>query len=60
MKEFKLIINLVDGRKVWINLLHVLKMEITPDGRYFLFLTNGEVYPIDGRTYDVVKDYYDD
>ena len=49
-----------DGKKVWINILHVIKMEITPDGHYFLFLANGETYHIDKDIYEDIKDYFDD
>lgn len=60
VKDFKVILNMPDGKKVWINILHVIKMEITPDGHYFLFLANGETYHIDKDIYEDIKDYFDD
>ncbi|MCR5333269.1 MAG: hypothetical protein K6E11_04585 [Bacilli bacterium] len=43
---FKTIVGLPDGTRVWINLQQVVKMTKTPDGQYFICLTNGENYLI--------------
>ena len=45
----KIILDLPGGVKVWINPQHVIKMEKTAEGRYFLRLINGEVYEIGHR-----------
>lgn len=59
MRDFKLVIDLMDGSKVWINLPQILKMEKKPDGRYFIFLVNGEIYPIDHKTASFVENYFE-
>lgn len=46
MKSAKLILNKPDGTKIWVNMLLVVKMEKLSDGKYFLFLLNGEVFEI--------------
>ena len=50
MRGCRIVLTKKDGNKVWINPMHVTKMEKTPDDRYFIFVTNGEVYQIDGKT----------
>ncbi|MBE6737784.1 MAG: hypothetical protein IKB72_02890 [Ruminococcus sp.] len=59
MRSFKLVIDLVNGSKVWINIPQMLKMEKTPDGHYFIYLVNGEMYEIDHRTASMVENYFE-
>ena len=59
MRSFKLVLELPDGRKVWINIPQMLKMEKTPDGRYLLYLVNGEVFQIDYQTARMVENYFE-
>lgn len=44
MGAIKIVVGLPDGTKVWVNLQQVVKMTKTPDGQYFIHLTNGENY----------------
>ena len=46
MGAIKIVVGLPDGTKVWVNLHHVVKMTKTPDGQYFIQLSNGENYLI--------------
>ena len=59
MRPFKLVLDLPNGEKVWINLMQMLKMKKTPDDRYFLYLVNGEVYEINHRTARQVENYFE-
>ena len=59
MRSFKLVIDLPDGSKVWINLPQMLKMEKTPDGQYFLYLVNGEMFKIDHSTTRMIENYFE-
>ncbi len=44
--NYKIVLDMPNGSKVWINVAQLLKMEKTPDGRFLVFLVNGEVYEI--------------
>ncbi len=59
MRSFKLVLDTPNGGKVWINIPQMLKMEKTPDGRYFLYLINGEVYEINHKTASLVENYFE-
>ena len=59
MRNFKLVLDLPDGGKVWINIPQMLKMEKTADGHYFLYLVNGDMYAIDHRTASMVENYFE-
>ena len=59
MRDFKLVLEKSDGTKVWINLIHMVKMEKGPKGNYFLFLTNGDIYPISHSTARFVENYFE-
>ena len=59
MRFFKLVIELPDKGKVWINLPQILKMEKTPDGHYFLYLVNGEMFELDHSTARMVENYFE-
>lgn len=59
MREFKLVLELPDKTKVWINIPQMLKMEKTPDGHYFLYLVNGDMYEIDHKTARMVENYFE-
>ena len=48
-----------DGSKVWINLPQILKMVKTPDGQYYLYLTNGEQYLLDHGEARDVENYFE-
>ncbi len=60
MAEAKLELELKDGSRVWINLSQSIKMIKTPEGRYILYLINGETYEIDRRAASRVESYYED
>ena len=59
MRNFKLVLGLPDGGKVWINIPQMLKMEKTADGQYFLYLVNGDMYKIDHKTASMVENYFE-
>lgn len=59
MRDFKLVLEKADGTKVWINLMHMVKMEKDPNGNYFLFLVNGDVFPISRSTARFVENYFE-
>ena len=59
MRPFKLVLDLPNGKKVWINIVQMLKMEKTPDDRYFLYLINGEIFEINHRTARIVENYFE-
>lgn len=59
MRSFKLVLDLPDGGKVWINIPQMLKMEKTADGHYFLYLVNGEMYEINHKTASMVENYFE-
>lgn len=59
MRSFKLVLPMPDGSKVWINIPQMLKMEKTPDGQYFLYLVNGEMFRIDHKTASMVENYFE-
>ena len=42
----KFVINLEDGAKVWLNIQQLVKMIKTPDDRYLIYMSNGDVYAI--------------
>ena len=59
MREFKLVLEKSDGTKVWINLIHMDKMEKDPKGNYLSFLTNGDIYPISHSRARFVENYFE-
>ena len=59
MRSFKLVLESSDGTKIWINLAHMLKMEQEPDGKYYLYLINGERYLISHSTARFVENYFE-
>ena len=59
MRSFKLVLDMPDGGKVWINIPQMLKMEKTSDGHYFLYLVNGDMYEIPHKTASMVENYFE-
>lgn len=59
MRSFKLVLPMPDGSKVWINIPQMLKMEKTPDGKYFLYLVNGEMVQLDHKNAKLVENYFE-
>lgn len=59
MRSFKFVKKMPDGSKVWINLPQILKMVKTPDGQYYLYLTNGEQYLLDHGEARDVENYFE-
>lgn len=55
----KLILALANDSRLWINPAQILKMERTVEGRYFIYLTNGEIYEIDRRAAGAVENYFE-
>ncbi|MCR5232085.1 MAG: competence protein ComK [Acholeplasmatales bacterium] len=58
MGDFKFVLGMQDGKKIWINMNHIVKMEKTPDGNYFIFLSNGEKYLIDLSHARLVENFF--
>lgn len=59
MRNFKLVLDMPDGGKVWINIPQMLKMEKTADGHYFLYLVNGDMYEISHKIASMVENYFE-
>ena len=59
MRDFKLVLSLKDGSKVWINIPQMLKMVKTSTGEYYIYLVNGEKYLIDHSTARLVENYFE-
>lgn len=59
MRDFKLVLDMPDGGKVWFNVPQMLKMEKTADGHYFLYMINGEMFEIDRRTARDIENYFE-
>ena len=57
--SYKIVLDMPNGTKVWINPLQLLKMERTTDGLYFVFLMNGEVYEINRGDARKVEDCFE-
>lgn len=58
--KIRLVLKLTDGTKVWINPRQIVKMEKKPTGDdYFIFLTNGQVFPIDRSMARDVENYFE-
>ena len=60
MADGRIIVETPDGSRIWLNPQQVLKMEKTPDGRYFIRMVNGENYAVDKRTAGKLEDYFED
>ena len=59
MRSFKLVLNQEDGSKVWINIPQMLKMVKTTDGKYYIYLVDGEKYLIDHSTARMIENYFE-
>ena len=46
MQKCKLILDLADGTRVFLNMFQMVKMVKTRDEKYFLYMSNGDVFPI--------------
>ena len=55
----KSILSLANDSRLWLNPNQIVKMERTPDGRFFVFMTNGEVFEIDRRTAGAIENYFE-
>ena len=58
MSDYKVVLELRSGEKIWINPRQVVKMVKNPEGRYFKYLTNKEVYEVDRRTASTLEDFF--
>ena len=59
MRYFKLVLDMPDGSKVWINIPQILKMEKTADGHYFLYLVDGEMFELTHKEARMVENYFE-
>ena len=55
----KIILSLANDSRLWLNPNQIVKMERTPDGRFFVFMTNGEVFEIDRRDAGAIENYFE-
>lgn len=55
----KIILSLANDSRLWLNPNQIVKMERTPEGRFFVFMTNGEVFEIDRRTAGAIENYFE-
>lgn len=55
----KLILTMANETRLWINPAQIVKMERTPEGRFFIYLINGEIYEIDRRLASAVENYFE-
>ena len=60
MKGCKIVLDLYDGSKVWINIEQIVKMVKTPDGKYYIVLTNGEQYMINHSIASMIENCFQD
>lgn len=60
MSDSRVVIEFPDSKKVWINPQHIIKMEKSADGRYFIYVTNGEIYEISHRVASSLESYFED
>ena len=58
MGDFKVVIEVPTGEKVWINPRQVVKMVKSVSGRYFIYLSNGETYEVDRRKASTLEDFF--
>ena len=54
----KIILSLANDSRLWLNPNQIVKMERTPEGRFFVFMTNGEVFEIDRRTAGAIENHF--
>ena len=54
----KIILSMENDSRLWLNPNQIVKMERTPEGRYFVFMTNGEVFEIDRRTAGAIENHF--
>lgn len=60
MKGAKLRLELANGTKVWLNVAQAVKMQRMPDGRYYLYMVNGEIFEIDRSMAREVENSFED
>ena len=54
MLDCRIVFNTTDGKRIWINPLHIIKMTRTHDKRFFVLMVNGEEFEI---SHDSAKDF---
>ena len=59
MSDVRVTLELADGRTIWLNPRLMLKMEKTPDGRFFVYMVNGETYEIGRKEAGRVEDFFE-
>ena len=51
----KLILSLANDSRIWLNPGQIVKMERTPEGRFYVFMSNGEVFEVDRRAAGAIE-----
>ena len=51
----KLILSLANDARIWLNPGQIVKMERTPEGRFYVFMSNGEVFEVDRRAAGAIE-----
>ena len=60
MADTRIVIETPNDGKIWLNPQQILKMEKTPDDRFFIHMVNGEIFEVGKRTAGKVEDYFED
>ena len=60
MADARIMLDTVNGGKLWINAYQVVKMELTADGRYFVYTITGEVFEVDKREARRFEEFLED
>lgn len=55
----KVILSMANDTRLWLNPNQIVKMERTPEGRFFVFMTNGEVFEIDRRAAGAIENFFE-
>ena len=58
--DHRIVIEFSNGHRIWVNPQHIVKMEKTVDGRYFIYLSNGEYYEISLHSARIFENYLED
>ncbi|MBQ4565905.1 MAG: flagellar FlbD family protein [Oscillospiraceae bacterium] len=55
----KIILTMANESRLWLNPGQIVKMECTPEGRYYVFMTNGEVFEVNRRAAGAIENYFE-
>ena len=55
----KLILSLANDSRIWLNPGQIVKMERTPEGRFYVYKSKGEVLEVDRRAAGAIENYFE-